>query len=747
MKSRFMSAFFAFIFLTTSSTFGSSIHGYDRFDTEVLFPESSSCSTSSFGGAPNFSSEGYCMVGSASYRAEESNPNLNKGLYFVFFYKNEKTGDKVAYFTSVQDKKIQARMISEVETPNGKQLISFEGVTNVDSNGSLNDFLNSPTGQAVMGGMAQGFVKAFQYTQTTENIKNNEIAAYSVSGNHQVQINIKVNSFVEDTKKNLGKSLLENLIQTSQVSIDIPVGEIIPDKTLLESYIQDSFNSYVDGRYEKFLKIQGIVAQIDGRNFSVNNDLFYQDGKSKMFGPSSPNLKSDNRNFIQSTNALSLVPLSAGQGVSIHQRKWILAQRLHHLAGIINQRLGNFPESAKDYIVSVELSKLSNNIASAARLDSDENGSLVPHKNGDFKRYYFSEKNNTLALDSAINSIASNPNSRPLSQDAISRIEMFEEVGNRLKEAFPEVYGQWSKAVTASNDLLKQAKIEASRGNIEIALAMGEMSVNVLDVLSYFTPVGTAESLLNLISGKNIRTGQTLTATETIIETLQIVPSQWLISAGKFGVGTLAGIIEKINPKSAKAIAENAARIERVAKYIPASLAAKKEKLEAAIAEIERLTPQGEDWTLKVEKILAPFSKLKDFNPEVLFDVIKQRDLLSKIRDGYNSDIKIISVYVSSAKSKGETWENMARECNRIRRSIGEKYKNLTPEPLRFEIYKRNIIKYEGDPLGPKFEDMVAKGVADGLDLETIYKNIVDSSQTPNVHLNNLLEAIQKELP
>ncbi len=57
--------------------------------------------------------------------------------------------------------------------------------------------------------------------------------------------------------------------------------------------------------------------------------------------------------------------------------------------------------------------------------------------------------------------------------------------------------------------------------------------------------------------------------------------------------------------------------------------------------------------------------------------------------------------------------EQIARALQAERRSIGQEYKDLTPEPMKSEIYGRNQEKY-GDPLGPTYDYLKnEKGLTD----------------------------------
>lgn len=51
----------------------------------------------------------------------------------------------------------------------------------------------------------------------------------------------------------------------------------------------------------------------------------------------------------------------------------------------------------------------------------------------------------------------------------------------------------------------------------------------------------------------------------------------------------------------------------------------------------------------------------------------------------------------------GARSDEIARALHAERRAIGQRYKDLTPQPLRDQIYSRNLEKY-GDPLGPSID-------------------------------------------
>lgn len=169
-------------------------------------------------------------------------------------------------------------------------------------------------------------------------------------------------------------------------------------------------------------------------------------------------------------------------------------------------------------------------------------------------------------------------------------------------------------------------------------------------------------------------------------------------------------------------------------------------KVIEAINAIQMIVPPGKDYWGKYERIAGEFAKLKDFSINSLPEVIEHRGLLAKIRDGYNNEVRKIGEISKTLLSSGNSLEEVAKECHRLRRSLGEKYKNMTPETLRIDIYKRNIIEY-GNDLGPSFDSLVEKGLNGGHSLDEVYQRIIRSSQKPNDGLNQLIEVITKELP
>lgn len=69
---------------------------------------------------------------------------------------------------------------------------------------------------------------------------------------------------------------------------------------------------------------------------------------------------------------------------------------------------------------------------------------------------------------------------------------------------------------------------------------------------------------------------------------------------------------------------------------------------------------------------------------------------------------------------------------NQARRDLGIQYKDATPQPLREYIYHVNRERYNGDPLGPTYQDLIDAKKTD------LY--IIESSSRPNSDIDKLFE-------
>lgn len=79
------------------------------------------------------------------------------------------------------------------------------------------------------------------------------------------------------------------------------------------------------------------------------------------------------------------------------------------------------------------------------------------------------------------------------------------------------------------------------------------------------------------------------------------------------------------------------------------------------------------------------------------------------LRLDYINEVEGLADVGRGMLKSGKSTEETARTLNQMRRDIGVKYKNLTPNPRREYVYQRNKIKY-GDPLGPTAELLRERG-------------------------------------
>ncbi|WP_419776414.1 hypothetical protein [Mycolicibacterium fortuitum] len=81
----------------------------------------------------------------------------------------------------------------------------------------------------------------------------------------------------------------------------------------------------------------------------------------------------------------------------------------------------------------------------------------------------------------------------------------------------------------------------------------------------------------------------------------------------------------------------------------------------------------------------------------------------SPLRDAYFDQVEALTNLERDMRAAGSSEEDIARALHEARRGIGLKYQELTPEPVRSQIFQRNIERY-GDPLGPTFEMLLQRG-------------------------------------
>lgn len=79
------------------------------------------------------------------------------------------------------------------------------------------------------------------------------------------------------------------------------------------------------------------------------------------------------------------------------------------------------------------------------------------------------------------------------------------------------------------------------------------------------------------------------------------------------------------------------------------------------------------------------------------------------LRRQYVEEVQMLAGKAEVMRLAGSSQEQIARALHADRRSLGVKYKNLTPPKELAEIYGRNEKKY-GDKLGPTVEWLRARG-------------------------------------
>ena len=83
--------------------------------------------------------------------------------------------------------------------------------------------------------------------------------------------------------------------------------------------------------------------------------------------------------------------------------------------------------------------------------------------------------------------------------------------------------------------------------------------------------------------------------------------------------------------------------------------------------------------------------------------------------------------------------EQLARQANQMRRTIGEEFKDATPSPLIDYIWERNMIAYS-DQLGPTFDWLMRRNTINrNMSARDSYLAIINSSQRPNPDIDSVL--------
>ncbi len=92
------------------------------------------------------------------------------------------------------------------------------------------------------------------------------------------------------------------------------------------------------------------------------------------------------------------------------------------------------------------------------------------------------------------------------------------------------------------------------------------------------------------------------------------------------------------------------------------------------------------------------------------------------LRARYEQSVVALRTQVAAMRREGLSAEVIARAMHAERRRLAAAFKELTPEPLRSQIYNRTRAVY-GDPLGPTLERLRAKGRS--------WDEIIDSATRP----------------
>ncbi len=78
------------------------------------------------------------------------------------------------------------------------------------------------------------------------------------------------------------------------------------------------------------------------------------------------------------------------------------------------------------------------------------------------------------------------------------------------------------------------------------------------------------------------------------------------------------------------------------------------------------------------------------------------------LRFQYEVAVRGIAENIVNWRSIGLSTQQIARNAWELRRELGVRFKDLTPQPLRDAIYQRNLATY-GDPLGPTWEYLITR--------------------------------------
>lgn len=97
------------------------------------------------------------------------------------------------------------------------------------------------------------------------------------------------------------------------------------------------------------------------------------------------------------------------------------------------------------------------------------------------------------------------------------------------------------------------------------------------------------------------------------------------------------------------------------------------------------------------------------------------------LRDSYEQAVRALANKADDLRGRGADLETIARTLHADRLALAIEYKQLTPEPLRTQIYARTKAKY-GNPSGPTIEALIAQGKS--------WEQIIDGATRPGLAIS-----------
>ncbi len=272
------------------------------------------------------------------------------------------------------------------------------------------------------------------------------------------------------------------------------------------------------------------------------------------------------------------------------------------------------------------------------------------------------------------------------------------------------------QAKTLGLEFTVLADNEFSKGREDSAEYAHEVALSLLDIALGVIPViSVGKDAYEFFLGKNLLTGETLSK-----------PNRMLAGIGLLTLGT--SNIMKGAAKFIPLLGDYAKAIFKNSKYIVP-------KIKKALA----LAGDFIQAAKNIYRVTRDF--LKYFSPKAIIQAITKIDDLKRVRDGYRLGIAEIGEVISTKLAKGIPKEDIARYAHAKRRSLGEKFKDLTPSEIRKGIYKRNLMSYD-NKLGPTWEYLILKANDRGLEGDHIFEHIIKTSQRPNKDINMFVDML-----